>query len=713
MENRFSQFIVDHTKYLVYQLRTAIEILLKPEGADGLDPFDTGEIVLVGDDLERFAPQWAYLVPDDPTTCAIIAHDFISNYELVYSRATQLRTALHLDTDTVKQAYEDRYGETIEDAMSDREQTLPRRVTRMSWIDEMTAYRIERELEWVDLKPKERLFASDTLYVVVSGQVRVSEDAVGEEDIVFFAGRGTIVGDRAMLGGDDFLATITAIRHAQLVKLTRASFYKLHSNHPQIMMGLIKALVNGTTRPDDLPSMRAVAVLPLHDSQQVDTFMSNLRMELTKMVDVLQLSAAQLDEQLYVGASQALGNKSLSQPVVSWLRERESLHDLVVYDLSDDDVDWARQAVQHVDRILLVADTGHSYEVTEIEKYLLTGLAVKIDLVLLHPHKNALPSGTRHWLERRKIDFHHHVAVDDANDARQLTRRFIGQSVGLALGSGITRAHSYCGVMRALTEPGISVDSIAATSFGSIPAAMMAMKADHQKCVEAMKRVLGTLEDRTLAVTSLVSGRRLSKALRDIFGDTRLEDLWIPLTLVSFDATHAAENLHQRGLVRDAIRASLSIPGVFPPVVRHKEALLIDGSIINPLPVNVVRRSINGTIIAVDCSVIEADHPQFDAVEDVSGWQLFWNRVNPLVSDKIDSPNIVELMSRMAVVAGCGQVNRQLAQADVSIRLPLENFAFFDSDGSQQIEEIGYRVTRDMIAQWLVDNPEFKGAVRS
>ncbi|MCI0714535.1 MAG: patatin-like phospholipase family protein [Chloroflexi bacterium] len=701
MENRFSQFIVDHTKYLVYQMRTVIEILLKPEGAKGLGRFKLDDTVLVGDDLERFAPQWAYLVPDDPTTCAIIAHDFITTYELVYERAIQLRSALYLDTEAVQQAYEERYGETIEAAMSDQQQTLPRRVTRLSWVDEMTAYKIERQLEWVDLKAGERLFATDALYVVVSGQVQVSDEA--KESI---PGRGAIIGDASFLEAKDKLRSIAAARHSQLVKFTRSAFYQLNSQFPQIMLTLVRKIIN---LPLPTPLMRAVAILPLHDSEAIDQFKSYLKAELGAMGNVLHLSAVQLDEQLYVGASQALGNKPLMGPVISWLREQETLHDLVVYDVSSDNQAWARQSVQNVDKILLVAEVNHPYDVTDVEKSL--QLPASTDLILLHPNKKTLPSGTRHWLERRKLDAHHHIAMNNPNDTRRLARRLMGRSIGLVLGAGVTRAYAYCGVIRALNEPGIALDSVAATSFGCIPAAMLAMNEDSQQSMAALERLLGSLAKRTLPVTSLISGKQISKTLRDIFGDTRLEDLWVPLTCVSFDATHAIVHLHQRGLLRDALRASLSLPGLFPAVALDKEMLLIDGSIVNPLPVDVVRRAIDGAVIAVDAGKLEIVHPAFDFKNDVSGWQLLWNRFNPLGGDKIEAPDIVELMSRMVMVVGHGQIKQQLAKADMPVALPLEGFGLFENARSQELEQIGYRTTRDVVAKWLAEHPEFEGVV--
>jgi predicted acylesterase/phospholipase RssA len=301
--------------------------------------------------------------------------------------------------------------------------------------------------------------------------------------------------------------------------------------------------------------------------------------------------------------------------------------------------------------------------------------------------------------------------MNNTNDSRRMARRMMGRSIGLVFGGGVTRAYAYCGVIRALNEPGIAVDSIAATSFGCIPAAILAVNGDYQQGMEALEQLIGSLTKRTLPVTSLVSGKRISKTLRDIFGDTRLEDLWVPLTCVSFDATHATEHLHQRGLLHEAIRASLSLPGVFPAVTRDKETLLVDGSIINSLPIDVVRRAVNGAVIAVDAGKLEAAHPAFDFNHDVSGWQLLWNRFNPLGGDKIEAPDIVELMSRMVMVAGRGQVGQQLAKADMPVPLSLEDFGIFENARSRELEEIGYRTTRDVVAKWLAEHPEFEGVV--
>jgi NTE family protein len=123
------------------------------------------------------------------------------------------------------------------------------------------------------------------------------------------------------------------------------------------------------------------------------------------------------------------------------------------------------------------------------------------------------------------------------------------------------------------------------------------------------------------------------------FGDVQISDLWRPFTCVSTDLTVGGMRVHRRGSLRRALRASLSLPGVLPPVVEDGH-VLVDGSLVRNLPVDLVREQHDGVTIGVDVSSADGLQPD-DLLLKPSGWRWLasgaWLRGPPIVSVLIRS----------------------------------------------------------------------------
>jgi NTE family protein len=162
------------------------------------------------------------------------------------------------------------------------------------------------------------------------------------------------------------------------------------------------------------------------------------------------------------------------------------------------------------------------------------------------------------------------------------------RTLGIALGSGGARGLAHLGVVRRLTDSGIPIDAVVGTSIGAIVGAMLAAGQ-----LEGFERQMRELEwqdmlrmlDPVWPRTGLVSGERLVDWLGALVGDWRIEDLAIPYAAVSVDLVSGDEIVIREGRVIEAIRASISIPGVFVPYPSG-ERLLVDGALRNPVPVS-------------------------------------------------------------------------------------------------------------------------------
>ena len=174
--------------------------------------------------------------------------------------------------------------------------------------------------------------------------------------------------------------------------------------------------------------------------------------------------------------------------------------------------------------------------------------------------------------------------------------------IGLALGSGSARGWAHIGVIKALTEAGIHVDYVAGTSVGAVVGAVYASgRIDSFKDVVLQldwKKIASFL-DVVFPKSGLIDGNRIAEFIRSHVGEKNIEDLSLPFCAVSTDLATGNEVVFQDGDIIEAVRASISVPGVFTPV-RKSGAILVDGGLVNPVPVSVVRKMGADLVIAVD-----------------------------------------------------------------------------------------------------------------
>jgi NTE family protein len=187
---------------------------------------------------------------------------------------------------------------------------------------------------------------------------------------------------------------------------------------------------------------------------------------------------------------------------------------------------------------------------------------------------------------------------------RRMARELGHTLVGLALGAGGARGLAHIGVIRVLEQEGITVDLIAGSSMGSLIAAAWAVgkTADEMEALALSiktKRAFLKLLDPMFPGAGIFRGMRVLHFLKQIVGDLTFADTIIPVKVVATDLNSTAEVVFDEGKLSDAIRASISIPGVFRPV-QDNGYLLVDGGIANPVPVNVIAHEGVTRIIAVN-----------------------------------------------------------------------------------------------------------------
>ena len=163
--------------------------------------------------------------------------------------------------------------------------------------------------------------------------------------------------------------------------------------------------------------------------------------------------------------------------------------------------------------------------------------------------------------------------------------------IGYALGGGGARGLSHVGVLKVLEEHGLFPDVIAGTSIGALVGALYASglkAAEIEKALHLDLRRLASLADVTLSLSGLVRGKRVADLLRSVLGDLTFSDLKTPFACMATDIISGEEITLQSGPVVRAVRASISVPGIFTPV-KVGSRYLVDGGLVNMVPVGICR----------------------------------------------------------------------------------------------------------------------------
>lgn len=315
------------------------------------------------------------------------------------------------------------------------------------------------------------------------------------------------------------------------------------------------------------------------------------------------------------------------------------------------------------------------------------------------------------------------------------TKKIIGRSprpsVGLALGSGSARGLAHLGVIRAIEEAGIEVDFIAGSSMGALIGAIHAAgKLDELEATFKTFdwKMMATFFDVVLPKSGLLDGTRVSELVRAHIHAETIEMLPKAFAAVATDIVSGEEVVIRSGDVIEAVRASISVPGIFTPV-RSNGHILVDGGLTNPVPVSVARSMGAEFVIAVDLNheivagknmkPLLATKSESDAgapglfAQWVSDYRLSMKDIRQklLASDNAASaqfrkwvspeplPSIFEVLlaSINIMETNISRTRLRLDHPDILLQPPLGNVRFLEFDRAEEIIAIGYEYTKEKL----------------
>lgn len=477
-------------------------------------------------------------------------------------------------------------GRSPEPQVTD-ERTALRSIPLFAEIDDEQLDQLSLAVDRQHIPANEWLFhmgePSDAVYLIASGRFA----AVGPDgQVLREMATGESIGELGVITGAVRSAGIRALRDGVVWRIAADTFTEALAKAPQLQSAMFRAMA-GTLRESRSANvsrgLRVVGVLSTGDVAAdpiVDAIATRLGPHGRTAVvapPADTTAAATHYGELVEAFSEALDRAERSN---DWV--------LLVADRGSGDI-WRRYVVAQSDRLVVLADQARHPEgfdppATQRPVHLVTC--------------NVVPDPS--WFDLLQ-PVSHHAADNDGIGA--LARRIAGRSLGLALGGGGARGLAHYGVYEELTRAGIVIDRFAGTSSGALAAATFALGLDAQDCTAAARKYVAQtrpVSDYTLPAIALTRGRRVDRLIEGFFGSTTLiEHLPKEFFSVSTDIITGDQVIHRRGLLWVAVRASISIPGLLPPV-QYGERLLVDGGLLNILPADVMCADPDGEVVCVD-----------------------------------------------------------------------------------------------------------------
>ncbi|HEY0178661.1 MAG TPA: patatin-like phospholipase family protein [Dokdonella sp.] len=297
-----------------------------------------------------------------------------------------------------------------------------------------------------------------------------------------------------------------------------------------------------------------------------------------------------------------------------------------------------------------------------------------------------------------------------------------GLDVSLVLGSGGARGYAHIGVIEELEARGFAIRSIAGASMGALIGGIYAAGKlrSYVDWVRPLQRLdVLRLLDWTLSGGGIIKGDRIIGVLRELVGDLDIEDLPIPYTAVAVDLDLQREVWFSRGRLFDAVRASIAIPTIIRPH-RYQGRLLVDGGLLNPLPVSPTLRDFTDATIAVDVNAapesssgaaLPADGPPDMLPAPGDPEKRARRRIAALIEAQFarrerrglaHEPGAFELFARSLEIVQETITRLKLAAQppDLLITIPRNVCAFYEFHRAEELIELGRRRTREALARW-------------
>jgi predicted acylesterase/phospholipase RssA/CRP-like cAMP-binding protein len=569
-------------------------------------------------------------------------------------------------------------------------------------------------IEWRRLEAGEVLFeegdSSDAAYFIVGGRLMVSSTAsTGESQRIGELGRGDVVGELGLLDDAPRSATVRAVRDSTLATLRSATFEQLVMKSPALMLhvarGVISRLRTQTRRSGTASSLTVAVTAPV----DADEFTRSIADAVGRFGTARHLSSSIVDGYLNrPDISQATAENVGVPRLTEFMHEADLGTDHVVLQADSTVTGWTRRALRQADRVLLVVsarpDAAERARLSDLLDVLRDLAHVRRMLAVVHPAGTDRPRNTAQLVADVGADEVVHLRLGSVQDIGRVARLASGHGVGLVLSGGGARGFAHLGAVRALREAGVPIDAVGGCSMGAPIAGGVALDLDDDEMITLAEESFHKLLDYTVPVVALLKGERISKNIEASFGGWDVEDLWLPYYCVSTNLTKSTLEVHRRGSVSQAIRASVAIPGVLPPVPVDGD-LLVDGGVLNNMPAEIMRLdSTIGTVIAIDVAPQQGPRARTDFGTSVSGFSALRSTLR---RSQTEYPSVTSVLLRSMLTGAVHNQERSLRDGvvDLMVKMHLPGVGLLEFERVREVAGFGYDDSVEKISEWATRQP--------
>ncbi|UCC86799.1 MAG: patatin-like phospholipase family protein [Anaerolineales bacterium] len=491
----------------------------------------------------------------------------------------------------------------------------------------------------------------DAMYVVESGQLQVLAEDTNQA--LAYLGPGSFVGEIALLLGQPRSATLKVVIDADLWVLHKQDLEELLAEHPSVALHFTRELGQRlvTTSHQEAPPKKTPLVTVKGD--QWHELVIALTNHTQGSIGLLPLPGSLP----LMGGSSSLGvitSKAGIELLEAGLTEQSLTEDL------------SRQ-IEAVDHVILILPENPSAMGRKA-----------LDLSDYTVHFGPAPD----WIQEASPADGLLISDGSPESIQRIARRLTDRTVGVALSSGGSRTVAHIGVVRVLREGGIPIDMIGGSSGGALFGALIAAGWSDQKLVEFARNLGDFNSFRNWDINlppkaGLIKGRRARDLIEGWLEGRHFSDLEIPLYVVATDLATGQEVVFDSGPVSDAVRASISIPGVTDPW-HYRDRYLVDGAFVNPMPASVLHN--RGAKIIIGSSVVlTADDPTQPTFEKM--------------------PNFLQIISRISSAMETEQIKAEFPLVDVLIHPSVHADHALDFSQADALVALGEEAARQHLAE--------------
>ena len=544
---------------------------------------------------------------------------------------------------------------------------------------------------------------ADALYFVESGRFRV---VVNKMRIVAHIEAGEAVGELAFFAGGKRTADVIATRDSTVREVSREAFDKIAALYPELNVAMLKLvserLAVATARTSSISSSipRVIAILPAGTSKLPDGFLARLASAFEAVV---------APDTPVIPIDRATSEAADAQEYQSWLAEQEAKGAYVLIDGSGPD-DWGQMVCRNADALVMVARPGQTDpEPNAMEVAAMRWIAEpQRTLLLLRTSADKLISKSGEWIDPRSPKLHHHVALDNDADFTKIARFMTGRAVGVVLAGGGALGCAHLGVIKALRRASIPIDFIGGASAGAAMGGAIARGMTVDETLDQMEAMFihaKAMKRLTLPIYSLLDPTVFDSELRTRYGTRDIADQPINFFGVSTNLSTNGLHIHRRGALWECVRASGSLPTILPPFIDKDGNILVDGGVLDNVPVKVMHGLKSGPNIVVSLGDPHEIWRTDVAYDDIRGrWSLLRDVIMRRKRE-IEFPSIVEIMSRSMVVASRMASKEMLGDQDILVNPPIiANMQILDWHLGRELAEMA----ADYISEHVLPTLDFQ-----